>query len=243
MESIEAALEGAVLPMPIELEEDRPPVHYSTGRLTRRQAEVVNRWRARLAEDRPLPGAEPVSRAARLLGIDDRPRASCSDCIAVAVAALLAAGLDPMALAWAADAGWQAQRAAAAGRRDAAAAPVYPPVSWYLPAGLADVLTALREQARQAAAAARQQVWDEALQRYPLKDQADEQRRWYLRELAAHDIPLRGAQVPRGVIARMAIGAWAHRPADEVCAAAVDWAAEWHEQPHRSRRDMHTLQR
>ena len=60
-----------------EEEPDRPPAHYSTGRLTRRQAEVVNAWRARLAEDKPLPGQKKVSMEARLiLGADDRPRAS-----------------------------------------------------------------------------------------------------------------------------------------------------------------------
>jgi hypothetical protein len=115
-------------------EERRPPVHYSTGRLTGRQAGVVNRWRARLAEDRPLPGAERVSMAARLiLRADNRPKASCSDAVAAAVAELLAAGLDPLAVARYAEESWLAHRAAADGRRDTVAAPVYPGVSWYLP--------------------------------------------------------------------------------------------------------------
>jgi hypothetical protein len=220
-------------------------VHYSTGRLTRRQAETVNRWRARLAEDRPLPGEERVSAAARILGLDDRPRASCSDCVAAAVVALLAAGPDPMALARYAEASWRAQRAAADGGRDAAAAPVYPPVSWYLPAELADTHAGLRDRAWQAAAQARQEVATEAERRYPGKDQAAATARalWYLGELARRDIPRRAARVPRGVLARMAIDAWASHTPDEVCARAVDHAAQWHEQPHRGRRDMHELQR
>jgi hypothetical protein len=49
---------------------------------------------------------------------------------------------------------------------------------------------------------------------------------------------------PAGLIAaRMAIDAWASHTPDEVCAAAVGHAAEWHDQPHRGRRDMHELQR
>jgi hypothetical protein len=227
-----------------EAEERQPPVHYSTGRLTRRQAEVVNRWRARLAEDRPLPGEEPVSRAARLVfGADDRPRASCSDCIAAAVAEWLAAGPEPMTLALYADASWRAQRAAAAVSRDSAGAPVYQPVSWYLPGELAGDLEELRARARLAAAAARRQVDAEATRRYPDPGQAAERRRWFLDELRRRGVPLRGAQVPRGVPARMAIDAWARRGVDRVCAAAAEYAAQWHEQPHRARRDMRTLQR
>jgi hypothetical protein len=229
--------------VPEEAPEDRPPVFCSTGRLTRHQAGIVNRWRARLATDRPLPGTEPVSRAARMLGLDDRPRASCSDCIAAAVAALLAAGPDPMALARCAEASWQAQRDAATGGRDAAAAPVYPGAGWYLPAELADVHTGLRDRAWQAAMQARHQVADDAQQRYPGKDQATSRALWYQSELARRGIPRRAARVPRGVIARMAIDAWASHTPDEVCAAAVAHAAEWHAQPHRARRDMLKLQR
>jgi hypothetical protein len=59
-----------------------PPAHYSTGRLTRVQADAVNRWRARLMLDRPLSGQKKVLAGLRMLGIDDRPRASCSDVIA-----------------------------------------------------------------------------------------------------------------------------------------------------------------
>lgn len=228
---------------PREDQEDaRPPVHYSTGRLTRRQAETVNRWRARLAEDKPLPGQEPVSEAARLImGLDDRPRASCSDVIAAAARELLAAGPDPMEVARYADASWQAQRIAGARGGGGKAAPVYPPVSWYLPAELADTHTELRWRAREAAARARQDVDGEATKRYPQPDQGADRHTWYLRELRARDIPVRGAQVPRGTLARMAIDAWAHRSPDRAVAAAVDYAAEVHQQPHRGRRDMYEL--
>ncbi len=102
--------------------------HYSTGRLTPAQATVVDRWRARLLEDRPLPGQRPVPEMLRPMGIDNRPRASCSDVIAAAVRDLLKreppTGLD---LARYADAG----RLAAV--RGEPGAPVCQPVSFYLP--------------------------------------------------------------------------------------------------------------
>jgi hypothetical protein len=124
-------------------------------------------------------------------------------------------------------------------------------VSWYLPAELADTWEELRYQARATAARARNDVIAEAEQRYPADGPAGQpspecernRRRWYLDQLRDRDIPLRGAQVPRGVIARMAIDAWAGRGVGRVCAAAADYAAQWHDQPHRARRDMHTLQR
>lgn len=56
--------------------------------------------------------------AGRLLGLDDRPRASCSDVIAAAVAELLIqAPRGELELARYAHAGWQAQCAARAGER------------------------------------------------------------------------------------------------------------------------------
>ncbi|MGV9601658.1 hypothetical protein ACWDR1_33865 [Streptosporangium sandarakinum] len=71
-------------------EETRPSLaHYSTGRLTAAQAATVAAWRDRLREDAPLPGIRPKPEALRLLGLDDRPAASCSDVIAAAVADLL----------------------------------------------------------------------------------------------------------------------------------------------------------
>src|ERR1017187_5320949 len=96
-------------------DEDPAPVHYSTGRLTRGQAALINTWRARLLLDRLLPGRDRVSEAARLLGMDNRPPASCSDIIAAAVAELLREGPDELGLARYAHAGWQAQQAAGRG--------------------------------------------------------------------------------------------------------------------------------
>jgi len=45
---------------------------------------------------------------------------------------LLAAGPDPLALVRYADASWQVQQAATSYGRNSAAAPVYPPIGWYL---------------------------------------------------------------------------------------------------------------
>src|SRR5258708_1605913 len=102
--------------------------HYSTGRLTPAQAGLVDRSRARLLEDRPLRGKEPAGEVLRLMGIDDRPRASCSDAIAAAVLDLLdrrsPGGLQLARYA-------EASRAAAA--RGGPEAPACQPVSFYLP--------------------------------------------------------------------------------------------------------------
>src|ERR1017187_7670420 len=46
-------------------DKDPAPVHYSTGRLTRGQAALVNTWRAPLPLDRPLPGPPAVGAVAR----------------------------------------------------------------------------------------------------------------------------------------------------------------------------------
>lgn len=224
--------------------EDRPPVHYSTGRLTRAQMQAVNAWRARLRKDRPLPGEERTGRQGRMLGCDDRPRASCSDVIAAAVTELLARGPEPMTVARHADATWKALKAIAdGGGRDSAAAPAYPPVSWYLPADLADQHDELRQRAWDTAARERAAVRAEALKRYPRRNDAVARAMWYYSELAARGIPARGALIPGGTVARTAIDAWARRSVDQVCAAAVDYAAQWHQQPHRGRRDMRQLQR
>src|ERR1035441_7769924 len=107
--------------------EDLAPAHYSTGRLTRGQSALINTWRARLLLDRPLPGRDRVSEAARLLGMDNRPPASCSDIIAAAVAELLRQPPDGLDLARYAHAGWQTQRAAGRGNGDDDKAPLYPP--------------------------------------------------------------------------------------------------------------------
>jgi hypothetical protein len=222
-----------------------PPVHYSTGRLTRAQAEVVNAWRARLREDRPLPGQPRAGEVARLiLGADDRPRASCSDAVAAAVADLLTRRLpEPLALARYAYVGIQAQRAAAQGVGEDRAA-LYPPVSYYLPAELAGPAEELRALAFREARALYNELEAEAQRRLPGEDRAAAVARvvWLAGELARQGLPcLR--QIPRGAIARMAIDQWARRGADRVAAAAVDYAASQHDQPHRARVDMQKIRR
>jgi hypothetical protein len=136
-------------------------MHVSTGRLTSAQAELVDRWRTRLLEDRPLPGKQPVSEALRIAGGDDRPRASCSDVIAAAVVDLLdrnpPAGLD---LARYAD----DSRTAAA--RGGPAAPGCQPVSFYLPADIARRAEQLRALARQDVMEAHAELRYEAEEQY-----------------------------------------------------------------------------
>lgn len=210
-------------------DEDRPFAHYSTGRLTPAQAELIDRWRARLLEDRPLPGKQPVGEALRMVGIDDRPRASCSDAIAAAVLDLLdrkpPGGLDLV-------------RYAEAAR---SAAPSCQPVSFYLPADVADRAEELRARAFQDVLDLRDELRREAQQEYP--DDTRAQAFYILGQLGRRGLPARMRQVPRGAVARMAVDRWARRSADRVAADAVEYAAVVHEdgQVHRARRDMRRL--
>jgi hypothetical protein len=224
-------------------EDEAPSAHYSTGRLTRAQAELVNQWRARLLEDRPLPGRARVGGMARLTGLDDRPPASCSDIIAAAVEDLMRQPPDALDLARYAHAGWQAQQAAARGNRDDGKAPLYPPVSFYLPPELAEPYEALRARAYERVQEAHQELEEEAARRYPEKTQADERATWLAIAKSRHGLPHRPRKIPGGAAARMAIDRWARRSADRVCADAVAYAADAHEQPHRGRRDMYELRR
>ena len=207
-----------------------PPAHYSTGRLTRAQAETVNAWRARLRLNRPLPGQPPAGLAARMASGSDRPRASCSDAIAAAVADLLRQPPEPLELARYAYASMQAARHAARSR-EAGEAPLYPPVSWYLP----QWLTVPAEQLRAAALAAVRRAQDEVDARpHPGTTRAA--------ALACAGLPFT-RQIPRGAIARMAIDRWAPRHPDDVAVAAAAYASVVHQQPHRARRDMRRLAR
>jgi hypothetical protein len=170
-----------------------------------------HRWRDRLAEDKPLPGVERVSVAARLIfGADDRPKASCS--VAAAVAALLAVGPDPMGAARYGEASWLAHHAAAAGDRDDEAAPVYPGVNWYLPAELADIWHKLRGQAWVTVVQAHRAVRAEAEQRYPADGPGGQvsdvcklnRHRWYPDQLQARRIPARsGSSVREAPVVRL----------------------------------------
>jgi hypothetical protein len=213
-----------------------PAAHHSTGRLTAAQAGIVDRWRARLLEDRPLPGRPRVSEMMRLLGMDDRPPASGSDAIAAAVQDLLEtsrpAGLEMARYA-------EATRLAAA--RGGPAAPICQPVSFYLPEDLAAAAEQLRAQAPGEVIAAHNELQREAEKQFPSDEK--QQALWVSAQLTRRGIPHRVRQVPRGAIARIAIDRWARRSADRVAADAVAYAAAVHDQAHRARRDMSQLQR
>ncbi|SRR6266568_1618149 len=226
-----------------EDEQARPPAHCSTGRLTTAQAGVVDAWRGRLREDRPLPGRDRAGEAARLVGSTDHPRASTSDAVAAAVAALLARPPEPLDLAG------YAYRAIRAQWEDShgtprPGAPVCPPVSYYLPAALAGQAEALRAGARLAAVEKLGQLPREAAELYPGNtDEAARQRGRHVARQAERLGLYYSRQIPRGAVARMAIDRWAGRSPDEVAAAAVDWCQAVHVQWHRARRDMVKLRR
>jgi hypothetical protein len=234
-------------------EEQRPPVHYSTGRLTRDQAAAVDRWRARLREDKPLPGEERVSSVARMLGSSDHPRASTSDAIAAAVEHRLTAQPPaPLEIASYAYRAIREQWLAGQGRGQPARAAVRPPVSYYLPAELADEAEKLADAAPLAALRRYNEIRKEAAEQWPgEEDPAVNQRAAYVAAQVEHEglyyvghrRNTRLRSVPAGVIGRMAIDHWARRPVDDVIAAAVDWCQLHHEQWHRARYDMHKLTR
>lgn len=241
-----ASDDGAIVPAAILgriVAPNGPAVHYSTGRLTRVQAATVNAWRARLRLDKPMSGQPLAGPAARMLGGSDRPRASCSDAVAAAVADLLLRRLpEPLELARYAYASMQAAQTADRGAD--ADAPLYPPVSWYLPAWLSASAEQLRASAWDAARRARDEAEADADQLYPGTTQAAAMARYLhvIADLARVGLPF-SRQVPRGAIARMAIDLWAPRHPDDVAADAVAYAGETHQQPHRARRDMRTLAR
>lgn len=219
-------------------------VHYSTGRLTRAQADLVNAWRARLREDRPLPRQRPVSAAGRILGASNRPRASGSDVIAAAVADLLARHPPgPLELARYAYAGMLAQQAAAKGRAPLDAA-LYPPVSWYLTAEAARQAEELRADALAAVHEIRREVRRQAYEQHPggTREAAISRALYTAAEMARLGLPFT-KQIPRGTIARLAITRWAARGADRVAAAAVAYATSAHDKPHRARSDIRELRR
>jgi hypothetical protein len=224
-------------------EQARPPAHCSTGRLTTAQAGVVDAWRDRLREDRPLPGGDRAGEFARLAGSSDHPRASTSDAVAAAVAALLAWPPDPL------DVAGYAYRAIRAQWEDShgtprPGAPVCPPVSYYLPPALADQAEALRDEARLAAVERLGQLPQEAARLYPGNTSRAEGARARYIDVQAERLGLHYTrQIPRGALARLAIDRWARRSPDEVAAAAVDWCQAVHVQWHRARRDMVKLRR
>jgi hypothetical protein len=215
-------------------------VHYSTGRLTPAEAATVDAWRARLLTDKPLPGREPRPRSLRLLGIDDRPRASLSDAVAAVTVSRMAVVLrSPLGLIrYAHQAGQLAADAAEAAREgwpppDGSA--VATPVSFYLPWHLAADYDAAQAAARdawfEAYAAARATAEDAGTQ-------GADARQVIAGEMRRRRLPARLPVIRRGTLARYAITAARWSP-DEVCLLAEGHAAEHHEQIHRARRDSH----
>lgn len=235
-------LDGAVVPTRVitgVIVPDGQAEHYSTGRLTRSQAAAVNAWRARLRLDKPLSGHGYQPGAA---GRDSRPRASCSDAVAAAVAdLLLRQPPPPLELARYAYASMTAT--SSRGRSDDAAQ-LYPPVSWYLPQWLTGPAEELRAAAWNDVLHAHDEAESEAARFHPGKTRAAAMARCSHKEsiLARAGLPV-SRQIPRGAIARMAIDLWTSRHPDDVAADAVAYAAEVHQQPHRARRDMRTLER
>jgi hypothetical protein len=231
---------------PGEAGQERPAAaqHCSTGRLTPAQAGVVDAWRARLREDKALPGQERAGDAARLAGSTNHPRASTSDAVAAAVADMLAASPpDPLELAGYAYRAIRAQWEDSHGRARPGA-PVCPPVSYYLPAALATRAGELLTSARGAAVERLRQLRREATEQFPAStDEAAFQRDRYIAAQAERLGLYYTRQIPAGAIARMAIDRWADRSPGDVAAAAVAWCQAVHVQWHRAHRDMITLRR
>jgi hypothetical protein len=215
---------GLAMDSPEEAE-DRPRVHYSTGRLNPKQARTVDKWRNRLRLDRPLPGVERKGEVLRLLGLDDRPPTSCSNVLAAAVVSLLEEEQpDELAVARYADKSNQDRT-----RR-------IQPVSFYLAAEHADTHNDLVRGTQPAVIQFHDRARREAMERFPTD--LDAAQRWYMAELHQHGVPFQVPTVPRGVLVRMAIDRWARRAVDEAVAAGVAYAADILTKPQRARRDM-----
>lgn len=214
-------------------ERDYRPRHYSTGRLTQRQAEAVNGWRALL-----------------LSGGQARPRASTSDVIASQVEALLAEPPPPVEIVWYAVASHQAHRAASrtADRSTSRAVrgadvPRHPPVSFYLTVGTAERYEELRRSSLTPLHSARQTFESEAQERFPRRAQAAERRAWVEEQFAELRIPAWTPPMPAGLLARLAIERAADLSPRTVVAEADAYSSRTHLQRHRARVDMHKLQR
>jgi hypothetical protein len=242
------------------------PRHCTTGRLDIGQADWIDAVRARLAEDRPSLGKDPVSGPARaLLGADDRPRTSTSDIIAAAIDDMLSrrsarpAPLDLAAYAY------RARRAARPGEYVAGVAPPEcPPATWYARPGQYADIADLCDRARDAAAEKWHGLPAEAAGLYPYPpgvdpaagpavltvleaqrvEEADASRRWHeYEQIQEYGLWYAGARVPPGAVARRAIDLWADRDIEWVIAAGVSYAEEYHEQRHRARKDVGRLGR
>ena len=210
------------------------PVKRSTGRLTRRQAEALNGWRRRLLQDQVLPGE-------RSSPISNRPRASASDLLGVAVQELMAGRgrPSPEALWWYSDAIRAAARRARTVRPDRAgeSAPVYPPVTVHLPPALGqEVLELCADSTRFA-----RELWLEEVE--GVHDVAQEAKAAGAGALELAVLLSAARPEPPKVqvadLVRMAIDRWIrYRVTPEGAAQrAVRFAREQHKQPHRAHRD------
>ncbi|MFG6197733.1 hypothetical protein [Nonomuraea sp. JJY05] len=224
-----------------ELDEETKPVlvHYTTGNLTGSQAAAVNRWRDRLDEDRPLPGIEHKGGPLReFFHLDDRPPCSLSDVIGTAVIRFMKRPPQALDVARYAHASRQAQ--IDIGRFGARSdSPVHKKVSFYLPEGVAieweNLRKATEPAVREFVKALRAQVQEE----FPRPEQERERAMAFWFRLAASGLPEHPPRIPGGVIARMAIDKHADRDVEQMILDAVEYAEEIHEQPHRTRRDVH----
>jgi hypothetical protein len=236
---------------PPDEEAERRPTHYKTGNMNEAQAAAVDSWRARLRQDKPLPGQDRVSSAARIVdGTSNHPRASTSDVIAAAVADMLrrrSTRPKPLDLAAYAYRTMIAVRAAAWDIAPPVPLPDCKAVSWYAPPRLADQVDELLTAARETALEKWLGLPAEAAERYPAEvypEDFEQRRARYAGAVKArYGLHYAGRAVPAGAVARMAIDRWAARDVEEVIAAGVAWSQEHHQQWHRARRDMQSLRK
>ncbi|MGW2220485.1 hypothetical protein ACWCSD_36345 [Nonomuraea sp. NPDC001684] len=214
---------------------------YSTGLLNAAQAAAVEQWKARLHEDKPLPGVRKKGEVLRLVyHLDDRPACSLSDVIAAAVTELLEQKPpDSLDVARYACRTVREQRLIAV-NGVTPESPVHKKVSFYLIAKTAAHWEMLRAAAFQRQRDEVKALHVEAEQRYPAGEQRKERAQWVWRQLNRLGLPEQPVKIPGGVIGRMAIDYVAkRRGVDRVVGDAVRYASEVHEQPHRARRDVH----
>ncbi|GAB2859392.1 hypothetical protein GCM10022221_68730 [Actinocorallia aurea] len=220
----------------------RRRVCLTTGNLTRVQAETVERWVARLAEDRPLPGVEKKGPGLRQAGLDDRPRASLSNVLAAAVIEFL--DTEPSGTDIAV---FSARLRKRRGRQDG---PDFRPRQFHLWSEDAAVYERAAFEAPRALEAFRRELRDRARAAFPGEQpEAVGRRNQHLYWLLGQEgIPLDAfgpdplnspaCRVPSGVVARMAIERWSRRKVDIVIGEAVNYAERRLWQPHRARRDI-----
>ncbi|MFC6938136.1 hypothetical protein ACFQHO_53895 [Actinomadura yumaensis] len=125
--------------------------------------------------------------------------------------------------------------------------PRFQPVTFTLIKDNADRYDDLMAQAAREHSRRYFEVKDEADRRFPEDHQAEQRLFWFHAELAQRRIPPDFYKITGGIIARMAINAWARRAVDKVVLDAVDYAQRIHldpeQPPRRARRDMQDIGR